>query len=361
MTRTDKKLPVAPITIEDDPRWLKIMNRDKTAKDFVFAVETTGIYCLPCCPARRPHPENISFYDTPAQAEAAGFRACKRCKPDQAEAADKLTIAIEKACRLIEQSEENIPLAELAKSVGLSPFYFQRQFKTLTGLTPKRYAQNYRADRIREALSNENNNVTQAIYDAGFQSSSQFYHHADDMLGMSPTAFKKGGKNMDIQFAIAECSLGSVLIAATSKGICAVTLGDDPEELVQNLQDRFPQARLSGGDAGFNMHIAAVIAHIENPAQKFELPLDIQGTVFQQKVWQALRNIPSGKTTSYSDLANRIGQPSASRAVAGACGANKIAVIIPCHRVIRNDGGLSGYRWGVERKRALLLKEQQNR
>lgn len=346
-------------TIVADPRWQKVMNRDKSARDFVFAVQSTGIYCLACCPARRPNPENISFYNTPAEAEAAGYRACKRCKPDQADAGDKIRNLIEQACRRIELSEENIPLAELAQSVGLSSFYFQRQFKAITGLTPKHYAQTYRARRMREALTDKDSNVTQAIYDAGFQSASRFYHQADDMLGMSPTAFKKGGKNMDIRFAVAECSLGSVLIAATSKGICAVTLGDDPEALVQNLQDRFPQAELFAGDKEFETHIAAVIAHIENPAQNFDLPLDIQGTVFQQKVWQALRDIPSGQTTSYSDLANRIGQPKASRAVASACGANKIAVIIPCHRVVRNNGDLSGYRWGVERKEALLIKERQ--
>ncbi|MBB6260603.1 AraC family transcriptional regulator of adaptative response/methylated-DNA-[protein]-cysteine methyltransferase [Paenochrobactrum gallinarii] len=359
MYQLDKKNDDHTRLVENDPRWQKVMSRDKSARDFVFAVQSTAIYCLACCPARRPNPENISFYNTPAEAEAAGYRACKRCKPDQADAGDKIRNLIEQACRRIELAEENIPLAELAKAAGLSPFYFQRQFKAITGLTPKLYARTERARRMREALTDKDSNVTQAIYDAGFQSSSRFYHHADDMLGMSPTAFKKGGKNMEIRFAVAECSLGSVLIGATSKGICAVTLGDDPEELVQNLQDRFPQAELFAGDKEFETHIAAVIAHIENPAQDFDLPLDIQGTIFQQKVWQALRDIPSGQTTSYSDLASRIGQPKASRAVAGACGANKIAVIIPCHRVVRNNGDLSGYRWGVERKRALLIKEQQ--
>lgn len=353
-----EKTPVTSAVSTTDPRWLKIMNRDKVARDFVFAVKSTGIYCLACCPARRPKIENISFYNTPTDAENAGYRACKRCKPNQLQGVNKLQPAIEKACRLLEQSEENIPLAELAELVGLSPFYFQRQFKAFTGFSPKHYMQNYRANRVREALRNKETNITQAIYDAGFQSASRFYHHAGHMLGMTPTVFKKGGKNMEIRFAVAECSLGSVLVAATRKGICAVTLGDDPEVLVQNLQDHFPQAKLTGGDADFETLIATVITHIENPAQNFDLPLDIQGTVFQQKVWQALRNIPSGQTISYTDLARHIGQPTASRAVANACGANKIAVLIPCHRVVRNNGDLSGYRWGIERKRALLLKEQ---
>lgn len=354
----DQKTPQQLSTIEADPRWQQVVQRDRSAHGFVYAVKSTGIYCRACCPARRPKFENISFFDTPTAAEAAGYRPCKRCRPEQAGADDKLRLIIETTCRLIEGADTTPSLNELALAAGLSPYYFQRQFKAITGLTPKVYAQNYRASRMRDALIDKNNNVTQAIYDAGFQSSSRFYDHASDMLGMTPTAFKKGGKNMEIYFAVAECSLGSVLVASTHKGICAVTLGDDAQVLVQLLQDRFPQATLIGGDKRYETHIAAVIAQIENPAQRFNLPLDIQGTVFQQKVWQALREIPEGETISYSELAKRIGQPTANRAVASACGANKIAVIIPCHRVVRTNGDLSGYRWGVERKRALLLKEQ---
>ncbi|MGU3574409.1 bifunctional DNA-binding transcriptional regulator/O6-methylguanine-DNA methyltransferase Ada [Brucellaceae bacterium C25G] len=356
----DQTQPDISATINDQ-RWLKVLNRDKAARNFVFAVKSTGIYCLACCPARRPALKNVSFYSDAKDAEADGYRPCKRCKPDQPDHSDTIKNIIERACRLIEQVDRIPTLQELANVSGLSQFYFQRQFKAITGLTPKKYAQSFRTERMREALTVPCNNITQAIYEAGFQSSAAFYEQAGATLGMTPTTFKKGGKNMEIRFAIAECTLGYVLIAATDKGICAVTLGDDPALLIQNLQDRFPQAEFKNGDSDFEKNIAAVINHIENPAQNFDLPLDIQGTVFQQKVWQALRDIPSGKTASYSDLANSIGQPAASRAVAGACAANKIAVIIPCHRIVRQNGDLSGYRWGVERKRALLLKEQNNK
>ena len=343
---------------EQDARWQAVVARDRSFDgQFYYAVKTTGVYCRPSCTARLANPENVQFYLTCEDAERAGFRPCKRCKPDQPALFERHAAKIAEICRTIAAAEEVQNLDELARAAGLSPFHFHRLFKSVTGLTPKAYARADRARRVRDGLAQGDITVTQAIYKAGFNSAGRFYETSDHMLGMTPTEYKVGGANTRIRFAVGECSLGSILVAVSGRGVCAILMGDDPDALAQNLQDRFPHAHLIGGDAGFEELVAKVVGFVEAPALGLDLPLDVRGTAFQQRVWQALREIPAGSTASYSEIATRIGAPKAVRAVAGACAANKIAVAIPCHRVVRNDGALSGYRWGVERKRALLARE----
>lgn len=342
----------------DDLRWDAIVNRDTSADGvFVYAVKSTRIYCRPGCPARQPKRENVDFFATSEEAAASGYRACKRCRPDGQSIAEESAAAVSEACRLIETSDEPPRLDDLAAAVGMSAFHFHRRFKAITGVTPKAYAAAHRAKVVRHALTDENNTVTQAIYGAGYNSGSRFYETSNETLGMTPTSFRNGGAGAGIHFAIGECSLGSVLVACSDKGVCAILLGDDPDALARDLQDRFPKADLVGGDCGFETLVSRVVGFVEAPGTGLDLPLDIRGTAFQQRVWQALREIPAGRTASYADIAERIGEPKAVRAVAQACGANRLAIAIPCHRVVRTDGSLSGYRWGVERKRALLEKE----
>jgi AraC family transcriptional regulator of adaptative response/methylated-DNA-[protein]-cysteine methyltransferase len=343
---------------ELDPRWQAVVTRDRAFDGaFVLAVRTTGIYCRPSCPARHAKPQNVAFFETCEDAEKAGFRACRRCTPNTASLAEQHAATVERACRIIEEAEELPSLANLAASVGMSAFHFHRIFKALTGLTPKAYAAAHRASRARAQLASREGSVTEAIYDAGFNSSGRFYATSNAVLGMTPTAFRAGGTDTDIKFAIGQCSMGAILVAISDKGICAISMGDDPDKLARELQDRFPNANLIGGDAEFEKKVAQVIGFVEAPAIGLDLPLDVRGTAFQQRVWQALREVPAGDTVSYLDIARRIGAPRAVRAVAGACAANVLAVAIPCHRVVKNDGALSGYRWGVERKAALLEKE----
>ena len=341
----------------ESARWAALAARDAAADGaFFYSVRTTGVYCRPSCAARPARPENVAFHATTAEAEAAGFRPCKRCKPDQAPLAQRNAAAVAAACRLIEAAEEVPGLETLAAEARMSPFHFHRVFKSVTGLTPKAYAGARRAERVRRALG-EAGAITEAIYDAGFNSGSRFYEKSDEMLGMTPTRFRAGGAAAQIRFAVGECSLGSILVAATDKGVCAILFGDDPDALVRDLQDRFDKAELIGGDAAFEALVAQVVGFVEQPRLGLDLPLDVRGTAFQQRVWQALADIPAGQTASYAAVAERIGRPAAVRAVAQACAANALAVAIPCHRVVRNDGALSGYRWGVERKRALLDRE----
>lgn len=340
-----------------DAKWTAVVARDTSCDGtFVYAVSTTGVYCRPSCPSRQANRVNVSFYDTAAHAEAAGFRACKRCKPNDISHDTKNTVIVERACRVIETSQERPALAELAAAVGLSPFHFHRVFKSVTGVTPNAYALAHRQKRIRNTLATRAS-VTDAIFDAGYNSGSRFYASATEALGMTPSAFRRGGTNTCMMFAIANCSLGAVLVAATKVGVSAVLLGDDAEALLRDLQDRFPNAELIGGDKDFNDTTAKVIGYVENPQDTFKLPLDVRGTVFQHKVWEALRKIPAGATATYSEIAAEIGKPAAVRAVASACAANPVAVAIPCHRVVRTNGDLSGYRWGIERKRKLLNRE----
>ena len=352
-TRTEL---LAAATVSD-PRWAAVIARDRNADGtFFYSVATTGVYCRPSCGARAARPENVQFHSTTADAERAGFRPCKRCRPDQVALAEQHAAEFTELCRMIENAEQAPSLDDLAKHAGLSPYYLHRIFKRITGLTPKAYAEAHRAKRVRSGLD-KSGTVTDAIYDAGYNSNGRFYAQSHRVLGMTPTDYRAGGANNAIRFAIGECSLGSILVAASARGVCAILIGDDPDDLARDLQDRFPRAELIGGDAEFEQLVAKVVGFVEAPRLGLELPLDVRGTAFQERVWQALSEIPAGETASYAEIAKRIGSPKSVRAVAQACAANALAVAIPCHRVVRHDGGLSGYRWGVERKRALLARE----
>ena len=340
-----------------DPRWAAVVARDAAADGtFFYSVKTTGVYCKPSCAARAARPENVAFHASAADAERAGFRPCKRCKPDQPSRARQHAEVVARLCRYIEDAETPPTLDELAARAGMSVFHLHRVFKDVTGVTPRAYAAAHRVRRMQNELDRDAS-VTDAIFGAGYNSSSRFYENAGDVLGMTPTAYRAGGANTEIRFAIGECSLGSILVARSERGICGISLGDDPDALARELQDRFPQARLVGDDQQFATLVARVVGLVEAPGVGLDLPLDVRGTAFQRRVWEALREIPAGSTASYAQIAEKIGAPKSVRAVAQACGANTIAIAIPCHRVVRQDGHLSGYRWGVQRKRELLARE----
>jgi AraC family transcriptional regulator of adaptative response/methylated-DNA-[protein]-cysteine methyltransferase len=350
-------LPGSSATSLDDLRWAAVVARDPAFDGrFVTAVETTGIYCRPSCPAKRPNRANVHFYDTAEDAEKAGFRPCKRCKPTEPFLAEQHAEKVAEACRLIEAAEEELKLDHLAAAVGLSPYHFHRIFKSVLGVTPKAYATAKRNKRVRDELR-RSATVTQAIYGAGFNSNGRFYATSSEVLGMTPSQFRSGGSNADIRFAIGTCSLGSILVAASDKGVCAILFGDDPAALRHELEKQFPRALLVGGDKAFEQLAAKVIDFVEAPGKGLDLPLDVRGTAFQHRVWEALRRIPAGSTASYAEVAEAVGAPGSARAVARACASNRIAVAIPCHRVIGSDGSLTGYRGGIERKRTLLAKE----
>ena len=342
----------------DGPNWNRVLRRDAAADGlFWYSVATTGVYCRPSCPSRQARRENVAFHATPQAARRAGFRPCRRCDPDAPRAQARHARLVADACRTIEQAEAPPPLGHLAALAGMSPSHFHRLFRAATGLTPKAYAEARRAVRVREALAG-GSPVTAAIYAAGFGSSGRFYAAADAILGMTPSRYREGGAREELRFAIGQCSLGAILVASSARGIAAILLGDDPETLVRDLQDRFRNASLIGGDSVYEKLVAQVVGLIEAPRAGLDLPLDIRGTAFQHRVWQALREIPPGTTATYAAVADRIGASGAVRAVAGACAANALAVAIPCHRVVRQDGALSGYRWGVDRKRRLLERER---
>ncbi|RJT20001.1 bifunctional DNA-binding transcriptional regulator/O6-methylguanine-DNA methyltransferase Ada [Buttiauxella izardii] len=338
----------------DQSRWQAVETRDtRSDGQFVFAVKTTGICCRPSCRARHPLRKNVLFFENVDAAVKAGFRPCKRCQPDKLAPEQQRIDRITQACRILETSSEPMVLAELAAQVAMSPFHFHRLFKQVTGLTPHAWQKALRAKRLREQLT-EGEQVTRAVFDAGYQSGSNFYQQADEVLGMTAKQYRRGGERTAIQFVVGSCCLGEFLVAQSERGICAILLGNDAQSLICELETLFPHSSLDVGDDPFARRVAQVVSVLEHPGKPITLPLDIQGTAFQQQVWQALREIPAGQTASYSDIAQRIGKPQAVRAVAGACAANKLAVVIPCHRVVRNDGALSGYRWGVDRKRQLL-------
>jgi AraC family transcriptional regulator of adaptative response/methylated-DNA-[protein]-cysteine methyltransferase len=341
-----------------DSRWAAVVARDPRADGtFYYSVSTTGVYCRPSCPSRRANTDHVRFHDTRADAERAGFRPCRRCKPDQPSQEQLQAAKIAEICRIIERADQPPRLEGLARRAGLSPYHFHRVFKAITGLTPRAYFAARRTLRVQDELR-RSDSVTEAIYGAGFNSAGRFYETSDALLGMTPTTYRAGGVETEIRFAIGECSLGSILVARSAKGICAILLGDDPDALLRDLQDRFPNATLVGDDSRFERIVSQVVGFVDAPSAGLNLPLDIRGTAFQQRVWQALREIPVGSTATYAEIAARLGNPQGGRAVAQACAANPLAVAIPCHRVVRTDGSVSGYRWGVERKRRLLERER---
>lgn len=353
----------SPPTFPDEERcWAAVLARDSAYDGaFYYGVKTTGVYCRPSCPSRRASRSNVRFYQETALARAAGLRPCQRCHPDDPN--PRLTRDAERiaaACRTLENAATWPGMAALAAAAHCSVSHFQRLFKQVTSLTPRAYAAGVRAARARNALAQEDQTITEAFYSAGYNSSGRFYEQSSLVLGMTPSRYRSRGKGMRIHFAIGECSLGAVLVAQSEQGVCALTLGDDPQALIEAFQDRFALAELIGADPAFEQTVAQVVAWLERPAAALPLPLDLRGTTFQQRVWRALSGIPPGTTVSYREIAERIGMPQAVRAVAGACAANPVAVMIPCHRVVRKNGELSGYRWGIARKQALLDREKIN-
>lgn len=342
----------------DAAKWNALRTRDAQADDvFFYSVATTGVYCRPSCAARPARPENVAFHPDRQAAERAGFRACKRCRPDLPPRARREAAVVANACRLIEAAQEIPSLDELAGAAGLSAFHFHRLFKRIAGVTPRAYAAAQRQARVQQGLAAAAT-VTESLYDAGFNSSGRFYEATGAMLGMTPSAWRAGGRGEAIRFAAGPSSLGAVLVAATERGICAILLGDTEGELTSDLQARFPHATLLPAEPEFSEIVARVIAYVDRPGHGLGLPLDIRGTAFQRQVWEVLQSIPAGETRSYSDVAALLGNPRAVRAVATACAANKLAVAVPCHRVVARDGQLAGYRWGIARKRALLEGER---
>jgi len=340
----------------DEDRWLAVLARDPDADgQFIFAVKTTGIFCRPSCRARHALRKNVLFYPDSQHAVQAGFRPCKRCLPDQADPQAQKLARVEKACRLLEQ-EQILTLDTLAEQVGMSAFHFHRQFKSVTGMTPKAWQQAARARRLRSALT-QGEKITDSLLAAGFPDSSTYYRKADETLGMTAKQYRNGASNVTVRFAVTDCELGRCLVAESERGICAILLGDNDDAVMGELRTLFPQAQSESADGEFTARIDQVIRSLTHHKKALALPLDIRGTAFQQQVWQALRAIPCGETASYQQIANAIGKPNAVRAVASACAANKLAIVIPCHRVVRRDGALSGYRWGIARKAQLLQHE----
>jgi AraC family transcriptional regulator, regulatory protein of adaptative response / methylated-DNA-[protein]-cysteine methyltransferase len=341
-----------------DVRWNILRERSQQIEQpFYYGVTTTGIYCRPHCSSRLPRRENVRFFDTVDEATQAGFRPCKRCRPNLPEQADSTQAAVLQACAIMDNADETPTLAELAGTVGLSPFYFQRQFKRIVGVTPKQYAMEKRKQRIQANLQ-AGETVTTALYDAGYSSSAPFYNQARQSLGMTPSTYKNGGSGARIHYAIHETRLGWLLVAVTAAGVCAIEFGDSQAQLEASLHTRFPQAEIIPGGSVFDGWVQRILAFLDRPSQALDLPVDVRGTAFQHQVWQALRQIPLGETISYTELARRVGRPKAVRAVARACAVNQVAVVIPCHRVVGASGSLTGYRWGIERKRKLLEQEK---
>jgi len=341
-----------------DVKWQAIASRDEGADgSFWYGVKTTGVYCRPACSSRRPNRANVEFFATWAAAERGGYRACKKCRPKESSAKGPVQATIARACEILARADGPPALADLARQVGLSPYHLQRQFKQFVGITPKAFAKTVRTTRFRSELTREPT-VTSALYKAGFGSISRGYDRATQQLGMTPAQYQKGGAGQVIRFTITRCVLGWVLVAATERGICLIELGDSPRELEAGLSAHFKRADRRRAGAELQDWVAKVVALIDEPCRGLDLPLGIQGTVFQRKVWEALRAIPIGRTVTYAELARQVGRPSAVRAVASACAANKLAVAIPCHRAVRSDGRPSGYRWGLERKAALQAREK---
>ena len=352
--------PMKPQTIynTDDRRWKAVARREQSAdRCFYYAVMTTGIFCRPGCPSRLPKRENVEYFISSQAAMASGYRPCKKCKPTATNANEDTERKIIAACRIIENSTAVPKLADLARKLQLSPYYFHRLFKKVVGVTPKQFGSSHRSRRLSNSLKTSRS-ITDAFYDAGFSSSSGAYDKNQSQLSMKPKEYRAGGVGLTLHYGVAACTFGWIMVAGTDRGICSIEIDDDPALLLQQLQERFPQATVTQAGPGFANLVRDVVKFIKAPQNSFNIPLDIQGTAFQIQVWSILRQIEPGKTMSYTEVAEKIGNPKAVRAVAGACASNKLAVVIPCHRVISKNGELGGYRWGVERKKMLLDNEQ---
>ncbi len=343
--------------MHEEALWQAVLAHDSQANGhFVYGVRSTGIYCKPSCPSRRPRREQVVFFTQAAAAEEAGFRACRRCQPQNG-APDAQVALVRQACRYIEEHlEETLRLDELGAALGLSQTYAQRLFKRVLGISPRQYAEARRLERIKQQLK-EGASVTRTVYEAGYSSSSRLYERTPAQLGMTPTTYKRGGAGMRIAYAIVDSPLGRLLVAGTEQGICRVGLADEDEELKMTLRQEFPAAELYQDDQQLSPWLAEVVRHLAGEQPHLELPLAIRATAFQWRVWEELRAIPYGQTRSYSEIARAIGQPAARRAVAQACKQNPVPLVIPCHRVVRDDGNTGGYRWGAERKKRLLAQE----
>jgi AraC family transcriptional regulator, regulatory protein of adaptative response / methylated-DNA-[protein]-cysteine methyltransferase len=345
----------------DEKRWNAVGCRDASSDgDFVYAVSSTGVYCRPSCASRRPRRDRVRFFDTPDHAEAAGYRACRRCRPNQPGASDPWLEKIRRACVYLANVEGHPALATLARRLGGSPYHLQRNFKRLVGVTPREYAEACRLRRVKSCLR-QGAEVTAAMFDAGYASASRFYERAAPRLGMTPSVYRRGGEGMNIVFALADCPLGRLLVASTAKGVCAVSMGSSDDALLRALAAEYPAATLSRDTGDLREWTERILAHLSGAEPRLDLPLDIRATSFEWQVWQALAAIPYGETRSYGEVAEAIGRPSAVRAVASACGRNPVALAIPCHRVVPASGGAGGYRWGTARKQKLLAAERQPR
>ncbi len=343
--------------MDSNQLWTQFEARDAGADgSFVVAVTSTGIYCKPSCPARRPKRENVRFYPVPEAAQHAGYRACKRCRPDRAEAADPRMAAVRKAARAIDAADSIPTLPTLGRAVGMSPHHLQRLFTEIVGVSPRAYGEARRVERLKADLK-KGEPVAQAMYGAGYGSASRLYEKAQAELGMTPARYRKGGVGEAVRFAIRKSPLDLLLVAATARGVCMIALGDDEGVLARALEAEFPGASLSRDEAGLGAFVDPIVRHLSGKLPHLSLPLDIRATAFQRRVWQELQRIPAGATASYKEVAERIGNPKAIRAVANACAANPVPLVVPCHRVVRDDGRTGGYRWGAKRKEALLARE----
>jgi AraC family transcriptional regulator of adaptative response/methylated-DNA-[protein]-cysteine methyltransferase len=344
--------------MQTETQWQQVIARDARQDGrFVFAVRSTGIYCRPSCPSRRPRRDSVEFFPNPKDAERAGYRACLRCKPTQVSEQAQYVI---RARQLLDSSETTVTLAQLSQQVGLSAFHLQRLFKRATGLSPREYQSARRMQQVKSELR-KGEDVTTALYDAGFSSSSRLYENSNQQLGMTPGTYRRGGAGMTITYAVAPSALGLLLVAATERGLCAVRFGESASELEHGLRAEFHSATLRRDDGALRRYLDPLLAELRGQSSPITLPLDVRATAFQKKVWEALQHIPRGETRSYTDIARQIGEPSAVRAVARACATNPVAIAVPCHRVVRSDGELAGYRWGIERKRKLLKAERADR
>lgn len=345
--------------LKDDQLWQAVMAKDaRFDGQFVFAVSSTGVYCRPSCPSRRAHRERVKFFELPEAAEQAGFRACLRCQPRRARVLDPQIELVQRVCRLLDSNEsESLKLAELASQAGVSPFHLQRTFKRVMGISPRQYLAARKIDNFK-TLVRKGDSVTGALYESGFNSSSRLYEHAAEELGMTPATYSRGGRGVNISYTIAASPMGRLLVAVTERGVCAVRMADNDAELEKDLRAEFPNAEVKRDDSALRESVQKILNHLENNEPRLDLPLDIKATAFQRQVWEQLRSIPYGETVSYGDVAKALGKPGAVRAVGRACATNPVALVIPCHRVVREDKTLGGYRWGLDRKRKLLALER---